>query len=201
MTIGSRIRTVRLRAHLRLDDVAALCGVTKSLLSKIETGAVKPAVATLVGVARALRVPVAAFLDDDGGARRTVLMRGGDEGFQRTDKGYRYRLLAAERVEKAMQPFIFRARRGEVKPGPLRHAGEEFVHVLSGELDFRVSGTTHHLKPGDGLYFDSDEEHDFAATTAEAVWIAVFHERGSADADRGKIPRGRRRARPRARPS
>jgi transcriptional regulator with XRE-family HTH domain len=178
MSIGRRIRTLRLRARLRLDDVAARCGVSKSLLSKIETGAVKPAVATLVGIARALRLPVSALLEESA-AGRTVVGRavaGGDDGWEGTDKGYRYRLLIGERVAKAMQPFIFRARRGEVRPAPLRHVGEEFVHLLSGELDFRVGATTHHLVAGDCLYFDSDEEHDFVATTAEAVWLAVFHE-------------------------
>jgi transcriptional regulator with XRE-family HTH domain len=180
MSIGPRIRTLRLRSRLRLQDVADRCGFTKSLLSKIETGAVKPPVATLVGIARALRVPVSVLLGEheDG---RTVLMRAAaaaaDRPMERTDKGYRYRLLAGERVDKAMQPFIFRARRGEVRPGALRHEGEEFVFVLSGALDFRVAGATYALAAGDGLYFDSDEDHDFTPTTAEATWLAVFHER------------------------
>ncbi|HYE07400.1 MAG TPA: XRE family transcriptional regulator [Planctomycetota bacterium] len=191
MSIGQRIRTLRLRSRLRLDDVAARCGLSRSMLSKIETGAVKPVVATLVGIAAALRVPVSALIDDAATARTVVARRvAAGDGWETTDKGYGFRLLIGERVDKTMQPFLFRARRGEVKPAPLRHAGEEFVHVLAGELDFRVGATTHHLVAGDCLYFDSDEEHDFAATTAEAVWLAVFHEAGAS------APVSRARARP-----
>ncbi|MBA2482548.1 MAG: helix-turn-helix transcriptional regulator [Planctomycetes bacterium] len=178
VTTGARIRTLRLRNRLRLQDIADRCGFTKSLLSKIETGVVKPPVATLVGIAKALAVPVSSLLGehDDG---RTVVIRGAassDHGMERTDKGYRFRLIAGERIDKAMQPFVFRARRGEIKPGSLRHEGEEFVFILSGTLQFRVGGASYSLAEGDGLYFDSGEDHDFTPTTAEATWLAVFHE-------------------------
>ncbi len=179
MTIGARIRTLRLRAKLRLGDIARRCDVTVSLLSKIETGAVKPTVATLVSIAKALRLPLSAVVEE-GDDRRTVVSRavadGDESGFERTDKGHRYRLIAGERFDKAMQPLIFRARRGEVHPGGLRHAGEEFLHILAGELDLRVGATTYHLAAGDGIYFDSEEEHDFAATTANVTWLSVFCE-------------------------
>jgi transcriptional regulator with XRE-family HTH domain len=173
--IGSRVRTLRLRHGLRLVDVAERCGFTKSLLSKIETGAVRPPIATLTAIAAALGVPVAALIEDQG-AGRTVVDRADEGNQRRTDKGYRYRLLAGSRVEKAMQPFVFTARRGEVRRSPLRHAGEEFVHVISGELDFRVGSTSHRLSSGDSLYFDADEEHDVEPVSAEATWVAVFHE-------------------------
>lgn len=179
-SIGPRIRTARLRAGLRLQDVADRAGFTKSLLSKIETGAVMPPIATLSAIAAALAVPVAALIDG-GGAARTAVDRAGGE-LRTTDKGYRFRLLGTARGDKAMQPFVFSAKRGEVRPSGLRHAGEEFVHVLSGELDFRVGDQRHRLGEGDSIYFDSDEEHDVTPITASATWLAVFLDRPRAAA-------------------
>src|SRR3954471_3148850 len=95
--IGSRVRTVRLRNGLRLQDIAERCGFTKSLLSKIETGAVNPPIATLTAIARALAVPVAALIEDQS-ASRTVVDRADGGTVRKTDKGYRFRLLAGSRV-------------------------------------------------------------------------------------------------------
>jgi transcriptional regulator with XRE-family HTH domain len=178
MDIGSRINLIRRRNGLRLQDVADRCGFTKSLLSKIETGAAKPPVATLMSIAKALRVPLSALLEDHS-AERTIFVPAAKnlpEAMERTDKGYLFSLVAGERVDKAMQPFLFRAKRGEIKPTPLRHDGEEFVYVLEGTLKLRVGAVEYALSRGDGLYFDADEEHDVTPVTDEAVWLAVFVE-------------------------
>src|SRR5687767_8767109 len=104
MDIGARIRSLRRRSGLRLVDVAERCGFTKSLLSKIETGAVKPPVATLMAIAKALHVAVATLMDD-AQATNTVLDRATPPA-ERTDKGYLFRALAGGRADKAMQPFL-----------------------------------------------------------------------------------------------
>ena len=47
MDVGVRIRSIRTQQGRTLDDLAQACGCSKSLLSKIETGKVVPALATL----------------------------------------------------------------------------------------------------------------------------------------------------------
>ncbi|MBA3686611.1 MAG: cupin domain-containing protein, partial [Planctomycetes bacterium] len=121
----------------------------------------------------ARRVPGATLLDDQHAAR-TVVTRAAVPD-ERTDKGYLFRLIAAERADKAMQPFLFTAKRGEITAGGLRHPGQEFVHVLSGTVDYRVGATTWTLAAGDSLYFDSDEEHDVVPVSETATWLAIFH--------------------------
>ena len=95
----------------------------------------------------------------------------------RTDKGYGFHLLAAERTDKMMQPFLFVAEKGKVKQGGLSHQGEEFVHVLEGEMYYRVGATRYRLGPGDSLYFDAEEEHDLQPISARVRYLAVFLER------------------------
>ncbi len=182
MNLGAKIRTSRLRAGLRLRDVAERCGFTKSLLSKIETGAAKPPIATLSAIAKALRVPMASLLDEQAGARTALSLAGASrvEAMEATDKGYLFSLLAGARVDKCMQPFVFHAKRGEVRPSPLRHAGEEFVFVINGTLSFRVGPVRYELSAGDSLYFDSEEDHDMQPSSAAATWLAVFCEQARA---------------------
>ena len=63
-SLASRIRVLRLRQQRTLTDVAARCGFTVSLLSKIESGKTTPPVATLAKIAAALGVSLGSLLAD-----------------------------------------------------------------------------------------------------------------------------------------
>jgi transcriptional regulator with XRE-family HTH domain len=176
---GGRIRALRQRQGRTLREVAAACGFTPSLLSKIETGATNPPVATLTAIARALGVGVAALLEDGGGAPvHAVLDAAADRRPERavaTDKGYRFFALAQARAG-GLRPYVFTAERGQVRPEPLAHPGEETVLVLDGELRFRVGPTAYRLGPGDVLTFDAAVAHDMEPLSERATWFAVFAE-------------------------
>lgn len=174
--ISTRIRTLRRQQQRTLKDIADRCGFTVSLLSKIESGKTSPPVATLAKIAAALGVDLTVLLADERPAT-TVVTAAADLAARpatRTDKGYGFHLLAGERADKAMQPFLFVAERGKVKAEPMTHAGEEFVYVLAGRTRYRVGATTHTLGPGDCLYFDSAEEHDLEPLTDTVRYLAVF---------------------------
>lgn len=175
----ARIRSLRRRQKRTLREVAEQCGFTESLLSKIESGKTTPPLATLSRIAAALGVGLSDLLDDDAtaGTVHTAAARLAAGPQPRTAKGYGFHVLAAERHGKVMQPFLFVARRGEVLPGALTHAGEEFIYVLEGELRYRVGAVTYTLGPGDSLYFDSEDEHDFEPVTPEARFLGIFAER------------------------
>jgi uncharacterized cupin superfamily protein len=93
-----------------------------------------------------------------------------------THKGYAFFAFAAQRLEQAMQPYLFVARRGAVQAHALQHAGEEFVDVLAGEMDYRVGAVTYHLAAGDALYFNADEPHDLTPVSARVDYLAIMVE-------------------------
>lgn len=177
--LSLRIRKLRERRRLTLQQVAGACGVTPSMLSKVENGKAMPSVATLTQLAAALGVTLSALLQQDAhdGA---ILSRASDvdaDDWNTSDKGYRFAPLCAERVEKLMQPMLFVAEKSRVKPGALRHGGEEFVHVLEGRMKYTVGRTTYDLGPGDSLYFDAEEPHDLEPVTKTVRYLAVFLDR------------------------
>ncbi len=174
--LPSRIRALRRRQQRTLRDIAERCGFTVSLLSKIESGKTHPPVATLTRIATALGVTLSDLVSEQG--ERTTTLTSAAElaklALTPTDKGYGFHLLAAARAAKTMQPFIFVAKRGEVRPGALSHAGEEFVHVLAGRMRYRVGAVTYLLGAGDSLYFDATDEHDIEPITATVRYLAVL---------------------------
>ncbi len=72
--------------------------------------------------------------------------------------------------------------------------------MLEGEMKYRVGSVEYVLRPGDSLYFDSEDQHDLQPISRRVRYLAVFSERlggGEAAArGRGRPARAGRRARP-----
>lgn len=178
MTIGERIRKIRKRQQRTIQEIADICGFTRSLLSQIETGKTVPPLATLTRIAVALGVTVSALLNDQNGSGTVHTTHEALESAEliQTDKGYRFLAIAAARANKLMEPILFEARRGEVKRKPLSHSGEEFVFVLTGQMRYRVGNVEYLLSEGDSLYFDAEQKHDLKPVSEIVRYLAIFCE-------------------------
>src|SRR5699024_12690456 len=62
--IGTKVKQLRLRHKKTQQQIADSCGISKSLLSKIENGQTSSAVATLSKISHALEVPLSWLLED-----------------------------------------------------------------------------------------------------------------------------------------
>ena len=62
-----------------------------------------------------------------------------------------------------MTPYLaeFLPNRGDRESKPHQHAGAEFFYLLSGHLDVQHGEVTHHIEPGDAVYFDATTIHSY----------------------------------------
>ena len=159
--VGENIRVIRLASKVSLTEVAKRAGMTKSTLSKIENGQTSSPISTLVAIASAMGVHLADFFREAAGPSRFVLTRKGKgktivrDG---TRLGYSYEALAVDFPNKPLEPFLLTISPGD-KEGRFKHAGHEFIHLLSGDLDFTLGDETFKMHPGDSLYFDPTQTH------------------------------------------
>ena len=151
-------------------------GLTKSMVSKVESGAASPSVAALARLAEALGTKVSSIMEQPGHDHRPVFVprRTAERGLTRSSKGYSIFPYATEFVDKAMQPFLFEVRRGKVKKHSVSHAGDEFICVLEGEILFTVGEVQFRMRPGDALFFHALDSHGVIALTKTAKYIDVF---------------------------
>ena len=63
---GSRVRQLRLAAEMTQEDLAHRCGLFRTYMSRIETGAASPTLTMIHALAGSLRVPVSALFEDEG---------------------------------------------------------------------------------------------------------------------------------------
>jgi transcriptional regulator with XRE-family HTH domain len=55
---GERVRTLRMKAELRQEDLADRCGLYRTYLSRIENGTANPTLAMIQALADSLDVPI-----------------------------------------------------------------------------------------------------------------------------------------------
>jgi len=175
LNIGDRVKALRINQKRTLQEVADASGLSKSMISKIENNLTVPSVATLVKVAQALATDISSLLEEQGWLNAIHTKKNTAEGnLTRTDKGYHIFPFASGFHKKKMQPFLFVARKGEVKTHQLSHDGEEFIYVIKGEMSMKVGDTEYHLSEGDSLYFNSLQKHGIMPVAEEVVYIDIF---------------------------
>jgi transcriptional regulator with XRE-family HTH domain len=175
LKVGTHLRKIRIRQNRTIQEIADKCKLSKSMISKIETNKVVPSVSTLVKLARSLGTNVSALLEENGELTSVVTPAGhAEENATQTDRGYFMYPFAPEYKSKKMQPFLFVARKGQVKEHHLTHEGEEFIYVLEGKMKFQVGDVEYSLKEGDSLYFDSLEKHQVVPVTDTVKYLDIF---------------------------
>ena len=183
LRLGDKIRKLRQDRRLTLQELADLTGLSKPLLSQIENDQVTPPLATLLKIAKGLRVGIRFFFEDEGDKRKYVLTRG-EAGIlnQRRPKsdapaGYRYRSLAPGIRQKQIEPFLVEFDLKEWDDSCFyNHEGEEFLYILAGELEFHYGEEVMRLVPGDSIFYDSSIPHGYVSTGEEkAKAVAVLY--------------------------
>ena len=165
---GFRFRHLRQRRNLSLAQVAGATGVSVGFLSALERGQMRASIGTLRRIARYYRTNILSFFEPAkdnsrlvGPAERKVL---------ETTKGVRMELLAWGNT--AMEPHLFRIKRGGTSGESYTHEGEEFLHVLRGEFEIWLnSDERYRMKRGDSLYFESSTPHRWRNPGKTESWL------------------------------
>ena len=174
--IGVHIRRLRQIQRMTLQNVADKCGFTRSLLSKIELGAVVPPMSTLVKIANALNTNIAALMTDGDRLDCVFIPANGTGKSVSTESGYAVLPLAVELKQKKMQPFIFSIRQEDLSDKANSHLGEEFIYILEGSMEFKVDNDTYTMCPRDSIFFNSLKDHYVSKVlTDHVVYLNIFN--------------------------
>ncbi len=164
--VGPRLRRLRERRGVTLNELAAKTGISKSTLSRLESGQRKPSLALLLPLADVHHLP----LDELVGAPRV-----GDP---------RVHLAPRTRNGRLVYPLT-RASSGlavwkvVIPPGSERtlrtHAGYEWLYVLAGEMQLILGEHDLRMGPGEVAEFDTRLPHWFGPAGDEPVEILSVH--------------------------
>lgn len=179
--IGPRLKRLRTQRQVTLAALAAATGISKSTLSRLETGQRKASLELLLPLAMAYNVP----LDD--------LVGGPDIGDPRVRLKPR-RVKGRTVIPLTQQPGSTQAWKIVIPttkstPEPRSHDGHEWLYVLSGRMRLVLGDRDLTLQPGEVVEFDTRIPHWFGSTGHEpAEVLSLFgrhgeemHTRGTGD--------------------
>ena len=161
--LGIQVRAVRRDLDLTVSDLASAAGISVGMLSKIENGLISPSLATLQSISNVLNVPLSTLFASFEEKRDCSFVPAGQGVHierRGTKVGHEYELLGhALGGEVAVEPYLITLSEEAVPYTGFRHAGVEFIHMLSGEVVYRHGDRNYHLRPGDSMLFDSAAPH------------------------------------------
>ena len=162
-SIGAEVRRLRKSLDLTVAGLAATAGLSTGMLSKIENGGISPSLATLDALAKALNVPITQLFTDAEERRDCSFVKAGKGArIERrgTKAGHLYDLLGHSlEGEIAVEPYLITLSEGAEPYTQFRHAGVEFIYMLSGKVNYRHADRTYAMEPGDALFFDAAARH------------------------------------------
>jgi len=162
-TIGGQVRSLRRRLDLSVSDLASAAGISAGMLSKIENGQISASLGTLQSIAAALSTPMSTLFAAFDEKRDCSFVKSGQGVVierRGTKVGHVYQLLgAALGGDVVVEPYLITLREDAVPYTGFRHAGTEFIYMLSGEVVYRHGEETYRLTPGDSMLFDSSALH------------------------------------------
>jgi transcriptional regulator with XRE-family HTH domain len=173
--VGARVRSLRRERGLTIEQLAAATGLTKGFISQLERDRTAPSLSSIARICDALGVRLSHIFEAEPPpalVRRQERVPG-----DRTLTSQSYLLSSREEPR-------FQVIESEVAPGA--GAGEElhslpgeveFVYVLEGALELRVSEETHTLQAGDAITYRLSKPHTWRnASETEplrVLWVSV----------------------------
>lgn len=169
--VGPRLRRLRQHRGLTLTAVAAVTGVSKSTLSRLESGLRRPSLELLIPLSKTYRVP----LDD-----LVVAPDVGDPRIRLKPHGHNGRtVVPLSRQPGGVQAWKIVIPTSKATPELKTHEGYEWLYVLSGRMRVLIGDHDVILGVGEVAEFDTRRPHWFGSTGKQPVEVlSVFGPQG-----------------------
>ncbi|TVQ17939.1 MAG: XRE family transcriptional regulator [Spirochaetaceae bacterium] len=160
--IGANIQKIRKEQGLTLDGLAERSGVSKAMLSQIESDKVNPTVLTIWKIARGLEIELDAILK--GGwepVRKFSVTRSSDAAVLDTsDGGPHIRVFSPISMAEDLEIYQVNFDPGTaLVSGPHAPRAEEFLTVLDGAVRVEAGERSADLQTGDFINYHCDIDH------------------------------------------
>lgn len=162
--VGPRLKELRQRREITLNELADETGISISTLSRLETGLRRPTLEQLLPLARSYGVTLDELVDAPPTGDPRVNLRPLPTNDGRT-------ILPLSRRPGGIQAykFVLPAGTDDQEPDLRTHEGYDWAFVLSGRLRLVLGEHDLILEPGEAAEFDTRTPHWFGATSAGPV--------------------------------
>ncbi|MBE6117628.1 MAG: helix-turn-helix domain-containing protein [Erysipelotrichaceae bacterium] len=175
MDIGRRVRELRTRNGLTLEELASRTELTKGYLSQLERNLSAPSIQTLEDLTEALGTTMSEFFTED--AEEQIVF-GAKDAFVDDEEDMSIHWIVPNAQKNQMEPIILYLRPGAQSKRVDPHEGEEFGYVLSGRLLLYRDGDKKgiRVRRGENFCMKGDKAHwlmNDGERDAAVLWIST----------------------------
>lgn len=175
MDIGKRIRQLRIKNDLTLEELASRCELTKGYLSQLERNLASPSIQTLEDITEALGYTMSSFFTED--REEKIVFTAADE-FVDEQETQTIHWIVPNAQKNEMEPIILELNAHSSSKVIEPHDGEEIGYVLNGKIYVHVDGTNKGIlvKKGETFYLHGTRAHHLenkSEKKAVVLWIST----------------------------
>ena len=172
--VGKNLKKERMARHLSLGALAEASGISKAMLSQIESGRVNPTLVTLWKAAHALGVDLSVLIDGKSKKpeRFTFIPASRLMSIAYDEGNVEFKILTAPGIPDSLEMYLVKLSGGAKHHSEPHPAGcEEYVLVTKGKVRVTSGTNTADLGPGDFLAYQGDLPHSLENIGSEPAEI------------------------------
>ena len=173
MQIGEKIKQLRIKNQLTLEELANRSELTKGFLSQVERNLTSPSFATLEDILEALGTTLGEFFSEE---KDEKLVFTANDFFENFQDDYNIYYVVPNAQKNKMEPILIHLKRGgsseEIRP----NEGEEFGYVLQGKIKLHYGEKELIVKRGQTFYIKGDKAHYLSNDwdmDARVLWVST----------------------------
>lgn len=171
-SVGRKIHAIRLTRNMSIEDLSRKTSVSAVTISNIEKGVYSPKLSTILEIAKALGTTIMYLVEDVEEPQIFKIER--DKQRFVSKEGVTLHDFGHVIMDRRVSVYIMEMREGARTEEHDSFDGNEFIHLLSGEITVFVEDKIEHLEEGDSLYFHGSYRHKIhAAKTSKLFFISV----------------------------
>lgn len=172
--LGPKIARERAATGLSIQELGERAGIATGLLSQLERGIGNPSLATLLGLASALEIPVGAFFLGTDGDSDMVVRKDSRKRLVLSDRRMTYELLVPDLQGRLSMLHVELPAGFSNEDKPFAHPGEESELVLEGTMEAHIGSRVFLLNSGDSIRFSCAIPHWFRTFEEPVVVISAM---------------------------
>jgi transcriptional regulator with XRE-family HTH domain len=174
--IGKKLKKVRLKSDMTIQDLAQKSSVSSNMVSRIERGLTIPSVEILMKIAIVFDKSINYFVEEVKATHEIVFSSPGSRAktvYDDSDNMHTESFTSGLRDPQFTSFFCTVQKGGTSGVREMYHPGDELIYVLEGTIRIEIENETHVLSDGDSLSFKSHLPHrwdNIGEDDAKVIW-------------------------------
>ena len=173
MDIGNKIKQLRTRQGLTLEELASRSELTKGFLSQLERDLTSPSIDSLSDILEALGTNLSEFFQED---KNDQFVFRSEDFFVDERESCTVNWIVPNTQKNQMEPILMTLYPHKKSHVQTSYTGEEFGYVLKGNITIVRGGKKYKVKAHETFYMDGAKSHylyNHGNSPAKILWITT----------------------------